>query len=145
MENCFEEWYFWSIFGMVEDEGSIFISVKNYYYRVNNYRIFFIYRSILEKKKVHLWSLTKYILLFLFDFCINYMISWSRLYSPSGKCVSYSAASTVENSACVRTMTSTYIHTRTLFFSSLFIPPLFVQPFEKIVGIFIRESNATLT
>lgn len=39
---------------MVEDEGSIFISVKNYYYRVNNYRIFFIYRSILEKKKVHL-------------------------------------------------------------------------------------------
>lgn len=35
---------------MVEDEGSIFISVKNYYYRVNNYRIYF-YLSFNFRKK----------------------------------------------------------------------------------------------
>lgn len=90
------------IFGIVEDEGRFLeylIGKELLYYCVIIIMFIFISFNFTKKEStslISLFKLTKYIFLFLFDFCINYMIS--MLYSPSGKWVSYSAASTRKRS-----------------------------------------------
>lgn len=108
-----------------------------------NYHIYFV--QFYKKKNYIVIKLTnKYIVLFSVRL-LHKLYDVVVVCSPNGKCVSYSAASTRKRSRKFRPCSYNDVdtHSHACFDVCFFIPSH--RRSTQIVGIFIRESNTTLT